>query len=109
MENIPDRGNFRRRNRRFLFIFGSLFEDRNYVIAAISAISGGTISVVPAQEAAVAAGLMSVAVLPVLIAGFKASSDSLSVPCCFARKRSGSRQSTVPGGCPAKARKKKGD
>ena len=55
----------------FLFIFGSLFEDRNYVIAAISAISGGTISVVLAQEAAVAAGLMSVAVLPVLIAGFQ--------------------------------------
>lgn len=55
----------------FLFIFGLLFEDRNYVIAAIGAVTGGTISVIIVQEAALAAGLAMVAVLPVLIAAFQ--------------------------------------
>ena len=54
-----------------LFVFGPLFEDRNYVVAAIGAISGGTISIIMVQEAAEAAGLLTVAVLPVLIAAFQ--------------------------------------
>ncbi|MDR2525846.1 MAG: hypothetical protein LBC83_06685 [Oscillospiraceae bacterium] len=54
-----------------LFLFGPLFEDRNYIVAAIAAISGGTISIVMVQEAALAAGLVTVAILPVLIAAFQ--------------------------------------
>ncbi|MDQ0361878.1 hypothetical protein [Breznakia pachnodae] len=55
----------------FLFIFGSLFESTNYIIAAIAAISGGTISIVMVQEQALLLGLVSVAVLPVLISAFQ--------------------------------------
>ncbi len=55
----------------FLLVFGPLFESRNYAIAAIGAVSGGTISVIMVQEAALAIGLVSVAVLPVLIAAFQ--------------------------------------
>lgn len=55
----------------FLFAFGWLFEGRNYVIAAIGAISGGTISIIIVQEAALALGLLSVAVLPVLISALQ--------------------------------------
>lgn len=55
----------------FLFIFGSLFESTNYIIAAIAAISGGTISIVMVQEQALLIGLVSVAVLPVLISAFQ--------------------------------------
>lgn len=54
-----------------LFAFGPLFEDRNYIVAAIAAISGGTVSIVMVQEAAMAAGLVTVAILPVLIAAFQ--------------------------------------
>lgn len=54
-----------------LLIFGPLFESRNYAIAAIGAVSGGTISIIMVQEAALAAGLVSVAVLPVLISAFQ--------------------------------------
>lgn len=54
-----------------LFLLGPLFEDRNYVVAAIGAVSGGTLSVVMVQEEALAAGLLDVAVLPVLIAAFQ--------------------------------------
>lgn len=54
-----------------LLIFGPLFESRNYAIAAIGAVSGGTISIIMVQDAALAAGLVSVAVLPVLISAFQ--------------------------------------
>ena len=54
-----------------LLVFGPLFESRNYAIAAIGAVSGGTISIIMVQEAALAVGLISVAVLPVLISAFQ--------------------------------------
>ena len=54
-----------------LLAFSFLFPSSNYSLAAIGAISGGTISIVMVQEAALAAGLVSVAVLPVLIAAFQ--------------------------------------
>lgn len=54
-----------------LLIFSFVFDSREYAIAAIAAISGGTVSVVMVQEAALAAGLLSVAVLPVLISAFQ--------------------------------------
>ncbi|MCI1820055.1 hypothetical protein [Carnobacterium maltaromaticum] len=54
-----------------LLVFGPLFESRNYAIAAIGAVSGGTISIILVQEAAFALGLVSVAVLPVLISAFQ--------------------------------------
>ncbi|WP_430535861.1 hypothetical protein [Listeria rocourtiae] len=55
----------------FLFLIGSFFLDENFVIAAIGAISGGTISVIIVQESAMASGLVLVAVFPVLIAAFQ--------------------------------------
>ncbi|MBC2321820.1 hypothetical protein [Listeria booriae] len=55
----------------FLFLIGSLFLDQNYVIGAIGAVSGGTISVIIVQDAALASGLVMVAVFPVLIAAFQ--------------------------------------
>lgn len=55
----------------FLFLIGSLFKGTDYVIAAVGAISGGTVSVVIIQEAALAAGLVTVAVFPVLIAALQ--------------------------------------
>ena len=54
-----------------LFTFGFVFDGQAYVIGAFAAVSGGTISILMVQEAAVAAGLMGVAVLPVLIAAFQ--------------------------------------
>ncbi|OJG54433.1 hypothetical protein RV06_GL002776 [Enterococcus haemoperoxidus] len=54
-----------------LLLVGPLFEDQSYAIAAIGAISGGTISIIMVQDAAIAAGLLSVAVLPVLISAFQ--------------------------------------
>ena len=54
-----------------LFIIGPFFKDMNYVIAGIAAISGGTISIIMVQDAALALGLVSVAVLPVLISAFQ--------------------------------------
>lgn len=54
-----------------LFFIGSLVKGTDYVIAAIGAISGGTVSVVIIQEAALAAGLVTVAVFPVLIAALQ--------------------------------------
>jgi hypothetical protein len=54
-----------------LFFVGSLFKGSDYVIAAIGAISGGTVSVVIIQEAALAVGLATVAVFPVLIAALQ--------------------------------------
>ena len=54
-----------------LFGIGSLFKGPDYVIAAIGALSGRTVSVVIIQEAALAAGLVTVAVFPVLIAAFE--------------------------------------
>lgn len=54
-----------------LFTFGFVFDGQAYVIGAFAAVSGGTISILMVQEAAVAAGLVGVAVLPVLIAAFQ--------------------------------------
>lgn len=54
-----------------LFVVGSLFKGSDYVIAAIGAISGATVSVVIIQEAALAVGLATVAVFPVLIAALQ--------------------------------------
>ena len=54
-----------------LFFIGSIFKGSDYVIAAIGAISGGTVSVVIIQEAALAVGLATVAVFPVLIAALQ--------------------------------------
>ncbi len=54
-----------------LLLFAFVFPETAYAYAAIGAISGGTISVVLVQEAALAAGLVSVAILPVLIAAFQ--------------------------------------
>lgn len=54
-----------------LFLLGPLFESRNYSIAAMGAISGSTISVIMIQEKALSLGLLSVAVLPVLISAFQ--------------------------------------
>ena len=54
-----------------LFTIGRLFLDTNYVMSAIAAISGGTISVIIVQEQALNAGLISVAVFPVLIAALQ--------------------------------------
>ncbi len=54
-----------------LFGIGSLVKGSDYVIAAIGAITGGTVSVVIIQEAAVAMGLATVAVFPVLIAALQ--------------------------------------
>jgi hypothetical protein len=54
-----------------LFFVGSLLKGTDYVIAAIGAISGGTVSVVIIQEAALAVGLVTVAVFPVLIAALQ--------------------------------------
>jgi hypothetical protein len=54
-----------------LFFIGSIFKGSDYVIAAIGAISGATVSVVIIQEAALAAGLATVAVFPVLIAALQ--------------------------------------
>lgn len=55
----------------FLFSFGNLLLDTNYVLSAIAAVSGGTISVILVQEQAINAGLISVAVFPVLIAALQ--------------------------------------
>lgn len=52
----------------FLYGIDQFFLDTNYVLSAIAAISGGTISIILVQDAAVNAGLVSVAVFPVLIA-----------------------------------------
>lgn len=54
-----------------LFTIGRLMLDTNYVLSAIAAISGGTISVIIVQEQALNAGLISVAVFPVLIAALQ--------------------------------------
>jgi hypothetical protein len=54
-----------------LFFIGSFFKGSDYVIAAIGAVSGGTVSVVIIQEAALAVGLATVAVFPVLIAALQ--------------------------------------
>lgn len=54
-----------------LLLVGPLFESRNYAIAAIGAVSGGTISIIIVQEVALALGLLSVAVLPVLISALQ--------------------------------------
>ncbi|QIK70618.1 hypothetical protein G7062_10020 [Erysipelothrix sp. HDW6C] len=54
-----------------LLVFGPMFESLNYAIAAIGGISGGTISIIMVQDAALALGLVSVAVLPVLISAFQ--------------------------------------
>lgn len=54
-----------------LFTVGRLLLDTNYVLSAIAAISGGTISVIIVQEQALNAGLISVAVFPVLIAALQ--------------------------------------
>ncbi|MGM0896543.1 MAG: hypothetical protein ACQEV0_01510 [Bacillota bacterium] len=54
-----------------LFTIGRLLLDTNYVLSAIAAISGGTISVIIVQEQALNAGLISVAVFPVLIAALQ--------------------------------------
>jgi hypothetical protein len=54
-----------------LFFVGSFFKGSDYVIAAIGAISGGTVSVVIIQEAALVVGLATVAVFPVLIAALQ--------------------------------------
>lgn len=54
-----------------LLLFSFVFPSINYAYAAIGAVSGGTISVLLVQEAALEAGLLSVAVLPVLIAAFQ--------------------------------------
>ncbi|OIN65955.1 hypothetical protein BLD48_13560 [Exiguobacterium sp. KRL4] len=54
-----------------LFTVGRLFLDTNYVLSAIAAVSGGTISVIIVQEQALNAGLISVAVFPVLIAALQ--------------------------------------
>lgn len=54
-----------------LFFIGSFFKGSDYVIAAIGAISGATVSVVIIQEAALAVGLATVAVFPVLIAALQ--------------------------------------
>jgi hypothetical protein len=54
-----------------LFGIGALLKGSDYVIAAIGAISGATVSVVIIQEAALAAGLATVAVFPVLIASLQ--------------------------------------
>lgn len=54
-----------------LLLVGPLFESRNYAIAAIGAVSGGTISIIIVQEAALALGLLSVAVLPFLISALQ--------------------------------------
>lgn len=55
----------------FLYVLGSIFMDTNYVLSAIAAVSGGTISVILVQEQAINAGLISVAVFPVLIAALQ--------------------------------------
>ncbi len=75
---------FRRQSRTFtvgaaavlgvsaaLFLIGPYFKGINYTIAGIGALTGGTISIIIVQEAALEAGLLSVAVLPVLIAAFQ--------------------------------------
>ena len=54
-----------------LFIIGPYFKDMNFVIGAIGAVSGGTISIIMVQEAALAKGLLLVATFPVLIAAFQ--------------------------------------
>lgn len=54
-----------------LFGIGSLFKGQDYVIAAVGALSGRTVSVVIVQEAALASGLVTVAVFPVLIAALE--------------------------------------
>jgi len=54
-----------------LFTIGRLLLDTNYVLSAIAAVSGGTISVIIVQEQALNAGLISVAVFPVLIAALQ--------------------------------------
>ncbi len=54
-----------------LFVIGSMLKGTDYVIAAVGAISGATVSVVIIQEAALAAGLVTVAVFPVLIAALQ--------------------------------------
>lgn len=54
-----------------LFGIGSFFKGTDYIIAAIGALSGRTVSVVIIQEAALAAGLVTVAAFPVLIAALE--------------------------------------
>jgi len=54
-----------------LFGIGAMLKGSDYVIAAIGAISGGTVSVVIIQEAALAVGLVTVAIFPVLIAALQ--------------------------------------
>ncbi|WP_233230977.1 hypothetical protein [Paenilisteria weihenstephanensis] len=55
----------------FLFTIGSLFLDQNFIISAIGAISGTTVAVIIIQEAALASGLVLVAVFAVLISAFQ--------------------------------------
>lgn len=54
-----------------LFGIGSLFKGPDYVIAGIGALAGRTVSVVIVQEAALTAGLVTVAVFPILIAALE--------------------------------------
>jgi len=54
-----------------MFGIGSLFKSPDYVIAGIAGLSGRTVSVVIVQEAALALGLITVAVFPVLIAALE--------------------------------------
>ncbi len=55
-----------------VFTFGHLvFDGIPYMIAVVGAITGGTISIVIVQDAALEHGLPSVAVLPVLVAAFQ--------------------------------------
>ncbi|EUJ42802.1 hypothetical protein, partial [Listeria rocourtiae] len=55
----------------FLFTIGSFFLDQNFIISAIGAISGTTVAVIIVQEAALASGLVLVAVFAVLISAFQ--------------------------------------
>lgn len=54
-----------------MFTASALFFDINYVIAAIGAISGGAISIIIVQEAALEANLYLVAAFPVLISALQ--------------------------------------
>lgn len=54
-----------------LFLIGPFFKGMNYVVAGIGALTGGTVSIIIVQEAALKYGLLSVAALPVLIAAFQ--------------------------------------
>lgn len=54
-----------------MFAASALFLDNNYVIAAIGAVSGGAISIIIVQEAALEANLYLVAAFPVLISALQ--------------------------------------